>query len=328
MERTNQSIEVLPLKIPTPFSVGPINVFLLKGESCTLVDVGPKTKEAFELLDRFLKENGLAWHNIDQVFLTHQHVDHSGLTAEVVTRSDAKVIAHPDAVPYVTMDEAFMQHHDDFFRTLYEENGVPRTLLGYVERFKEMMAIYSEPAPVHQTMTGGEKLEGCEEWRTVFTPGHTQNHLALYREQDGLMLSGDFLIKEISSNAFVEPPMRSGQKRPRPLLVYRDAMQRIAEIPVRRMLSAHGEEIENPAELIAYRLRRNDDRAEKIRELLTDGDKTVFELTQLLFPAIYLKELPLTFSEILGHLDLLEERKQVEAVWIEKEHIYRYKQVK
>jgi glyoxylase-like metal-dependent hydrolase (beta-lactamase superfamily II) len=328
MEKINKRMEISSLQIPTPFSVGPINVFLLKGESCTLVDVGPKTKEAIDLVDHFLKKNGLAWHNIDHVFLTHQHVDHSGLTAEVVSRSDAKVIAHPDTVPYVTMNEVFMQHHDQFFRKLYTENGVDEKLLVHVERFKEMMSIYSEPAPVHETMTGGETLEGGKEWQVVFTPGHTQNHLALYREQDGVMISGDFLIKEISSNAFIEPPMQPGKERPKPLLVYRQAMQKVAQMPIHKMLSAHGEEIVNPAELINYRLQRNEERAEKIYDLLTDEDKTVFELSALLFPKIYVKELALTFSETLGHLDLLVEQGKVESVWIEKEKLYRYKQVK
>lgn len=325
---TSQGTEVVELRIPTPFSVGPINVFLLKGESCTLVDVGPKTKEAYELLEGFLKKNGLSWHNIDYVFLTHQHVDHAGLTAEVVRRSDATVLTHPGVVPYVTMDEGFMKHHNDFFYTLYEQNGVPSKMLSYVVRFQEMMNIYSEPAPVHKTVEGGETFEGDSEWQYVSTPGHTQNHLALYRERDQLMLSGDFLIKEVSSNAFLEPPMYPGLIRPKPLLVYREAMQRIAELPIRRMLSAHGNYIENPAELIAQRLQRNDEKAMRMYDLLAEGEKTVFELSALLFPSIYLKELPLTFSETLGHLDLLVERGQIESVWAEEAGVYRYRQCK
>jgi glyoxylase-like metal-dependent hydrolase (beta-lactamase superfamily II) len=323
----NNSTEVRQLRIPTPFSVGPINIFLLKGETCTLVDVGPKTKEAFELIESFIKENGLVWCDIDRIFLTHQHVDHVGLTAEIVERTDAKVLAHPDAVPYITLDAEFTHHHDHFFHTLYRENGVPEKLLGYVERFRKMMEAYSEPAPVHKAITGGEVLEGNEEWVSIFTPGHTQNHLALFRKRDGVMLSGDFLIKEISSNAFVEPPARPGLERAKPLLVYRQAMNKIAKMPIRRMLSAHGESIENHAELIAHRLRRNDERAEKIYGLLEGIGKTVFELSAELFPSIYLKELPLTFSETLGHLDLLEEHGRVKPIWIKDENIYRYRQV-
>ncbi|MBN6188238.1 MBL fold metallo-hydrolase [Aneurinibacillus sp. BA2021] len=324
--RTNQGTEIVELRIPTPFHVGPINVFLLKGETCTLVDVGPKTKEAYDLLARFLKENGLSWHNIDYVFLTHQHVDHTGLTAEVVRRSGATVLAHPGVAPYVTMEPAFMQYHNEFFYALYEQNGVPAELLDYVARFQEMMNRYSEPAPVHRFVEEGEMLEGDREWQYVYTPGHTQNHLALYRERDRTMLSGDFLIKKVSSNAFLEPPMQPGQARPKPLLVYREAMQRIAGMPICRMLSAHGEHIENPAELIAHRLQRNEERARRIQGLLAGGSKTVFELSALLFPSIYVKELPLTFSETLGHLDFLVEEGQVEAVWLAEEGVYRYRQ--
>ncbi|AMA73817.1 MULTISPECIES: MBL fold metallo-hydrolase [Aneurinibacillus] len=317
--------QVFRLEIPTPFSVGAVNIFLIKGESCTLVDVGPKTREAREALRVFLKENGLTWRNIDQIFLTHQHVDHSGLVAEVAERTDAQVIAHPNAVPYIEGEETFMRHHDAFFRELYEENGVPEQLLGHVERFQKMLNMYSDPAPVHRIVRGGELLGSCGEWRIIFTPGHTQTHLALYREADGLMLSGDFLIKEISSNAFVEPPARAGEEREKPLVVYRRAMQEVKMMPVRRMLPAHGEEIEKPSELIVYRLRRQEERAEKIYGLLADGAKHVFELSALLFPSIYIKELPLTFSETLGHLDLLIEQGKVERVWSEEKNVYLYR---
>jgi glyoxylase-like metal-dependent hydrolase (beta-lactamase superfamily II) len=328
MKHTSACTEILRLQLPTPFNVGPVNVFLLKGESCTLVDAGPKTKEAFTLLESFLQQNGLVWHDIDRIFLTHQHVDHTGLTAEIVERTNARVIAHPDAVPYIEMDEVFMNWHNEFYLQLYKENGVPVPMLDYVARFHEMMQLYSAPAPVHQMMQGGERLEGCGVWQTVFTPGHTQNHLALYREQDGCMISGDFLLKDISSNAFVEPPRRPDEQRAKPLLVYRKAMQDIMTLPIRRMLSSHGEEIINPQELMQQRLQRQEERAEKIYEMLVDGAKTVFELSALLFPSLYLKELPLTFSETLGHLDLLVEQGRVEERWSDKDGVYRYHQMK
>lgn len=39
--------KIIPISIPTPFAVGDVNVYLLKGEALTLIDAGPKTREAY-----------------------------------------------------------------------------------------------------------------------------------------------------------------------------------------------------------------------------------------------------------------------------------------
>ena len=41
-------MKIIPLAIPTPFYVGDVNVYLIKEDPLTLIDVGPKTDEAAE----------------------------------------------------------------------------------------------------------------------------------------------------------------------------------------------------------------------------------------------------------------------------------------
>ena len=36
-------MKIIPLSIPTPFYVGDVNVYLIKEDPLTLIDVGPKT---------------------------------------------------------------------------------------------------------------------------------------------------------------------------------------------------------------------------------------------------------------------------------------------
>src|SRR5439155_8534928 len=40
------------MELPTPFPVGPVNAYLLRGDPLTLVDTGPKTVEAQTALER------------------------------------------------------------------------------------------------------------------------------------------------------------------------------------------------------------------------------------------------------------------------------------
>ncbi|WP_051330845.1 MBL fold metallo-hydrolase [Aneurinibacillus terranovensis] len=315
--------DLLSLRIPTPFSVGPVNVYLIKGETVTLVDAGPKTREAWHLLDEFIKRAGLDWHDVDQLFLTHPHVDHSGLVGEILHRADVNVIAHPHAVPYMELTKDFMYYHDHYFRQFYLEHGVPDALLRAVDEFRSSMNTYTESAPVHHAMEGGAELPGNPEWTVVFTPGHTQNHLSLYREKDGIMLVGDFLIKEVPANAFIEPPFDPKGERARPILVYRKAMQEIFRLPVTRMYSGHGEEITDYRSLITSRLNRNWTRAERLVQFLQEGEKTAFQLSAEIFPKIYQTQLPLTMSDTVGHLDLLEESGRVSVRKQGGQNVYR-----
>ena len=61
---------ILQLSIPTPFPVGPVNVYLLEGEPLTLVDAGPRTEDAFEVLKAGLSELGYSVSDVEQVVIT------------------------------------------------------------------------------------------------------------------------------------------------------------------------------------------------------------------------------------------------------------------
>ena len=59
------------LVIPTPFPVGPINVYLVVDDPITLVDTGPKTDQAFAALREQLRELGFKTEDVKRVVLTH-----------------------------------------------------------------------------------------------------------------------------------------------------------------------------------------------------------------------------------------------------------------
>lgn len=42
--------DVIAIRVPTPFAVGDVIVYLVKGDALTLIDAGPNTKEAARAL--------------------------------------------------------------------------------------------------------------------------------------------------------------------------------------------------------------------------------------------------------------------------------------
>ncbi|RME39826.1 MAG: MBL fold metallo-hydrolase [Thermoflexia bacterium] len=78
------------LQVPTPFPVGPVNLYLAEGETPTLVDIGPRYAPAREALEKALAARGFRLADLGRLVLTHAHSDHYGQAGEIVEASGAE----------------------------------------------------------------------------------------------------------------------------------------------------------------------------------------------------------------------------------------------
>src|SRR5712675_2335240 len=81
-------MKIIPISLPTPFYIGPVNVYLIAEDPITLIDTGPKTKEAVAALREGLRREGFLVSDIRRIVLTHAHEDHCGLARSL--REEAK----------------------------------------------------------------------------------------------------------------------------------------------------------------------------------------------------------------------------------------------
>ncbi|HTH37499.1 MAG TPA: MBL fold metallo-hydrolase, partial [Pyrinomonadaceae bacterium] len=89
-------MKILPISVPTPFYVGDVNVYLIREDPVTLIDVGPKTPEAAEALRGGLAAHGVKFSDIHRIVLTHAHEDHCGLAKQVRDEArNAEILMHP-----------------------------------------------------------------------------------------------------------------------------------------------------------------------------------------------------------------------------------------
>lgn len=297
-------MQVHKIIIPTPYAVGDVNAFLVKGDALTLFDAGPKTDEALAAIKYGVKQAGYAMEDVEQVVLTHHHPDHAGWVDAFPT---AEILGHGYVDHWLRQTESFMEYRNEFYMREMISQGVPQE---YIEKILEVRSELEMigTIPLTKFLKAGDEVPGHPGLITYDSPGHAQSHLIFVDEATKNVIGGDLLLDKVSSNPLVEPPVDLSFERPKYLLQYNESLKLLRDLNVATIYTGHGENVVNANELITARLEKQRTRAMKVKEMLVTP-KTIFEVTRELFPRVYAKQPGLTVSETLGQLDYLVEEK-------------------
>ncbi|OLN23295.1 MBL fold metallo-hydrolase [Domibacillus antri] len=309
---------IIKITMPTPFPIGDVNTYLVKGDRLTLIDAGVNTTEARAAFQAGLKEAGYKITDIEQVILTHHHPDHVGLLDDL----NAEIYGHEYCANWLSYNESFLNWRRDFFRSLFREFGVPEDMIQMANNLEKTLKFSSKNSVLTQALKEGDELPALPGWRVFETPGHAQSHLVFYHEKDGFLLAGDHVLKTVSSNPLIEPPSERGGQRAKSLLQYRDSLKKVMKMDIQLALTGHGNDIKSMNPLIERRFERQHDRAMLVLSMLKEKPMTIFEVCVKLFPEVYKKETGLTLSETTGQFDYLLERGEISVHHVENGAIY------
>lgn len=304
------SLHRLPL--PIPFPDGPVNAYLAEGDPLTLIDCGTRTDACYEALVDHLASRGYKVSDIQRLLITHHHTDHLGLVERIVAEAGAEVWAHPLAVPWLeTPDEARAQL-EQFTDIVFADGGVPAPVINTMKVVNRYLFTLAGSAHVTATIAEGDSLELARRlWQVYHTPGHAGDLICLYQPDTRVLLASDHLLRDISSNPLIEAPKQPGETRPKPLLDYLREMQRIAELDIEIAYGGHGEPITSVRDLVEARVTFHYQRAEKLLILFDGQPRTLYELSLMMFPRVEDARKYLSLSEVLGHLDLLDQQGRI-----------------
>jgi glyoxylase-like metal-dependent hydrolase (beta-lactamase superfamily II) len=303
--------QIRTIPVPTPFPVGPVNVYLVSADPVTLIDTGPLTEKAWNAVVAGLKAEGLSLRDVKRILLTHGHQDHFGLALRLAEASGAALLGG-------RLDRTRFRGEWNTKRCLDE---MARGGFGLADRFGVMAIMaaldrFARPLETWDELSGGEVLEG-DGWSVVVrsTPGHTPGCLTFQVPEADVVFTGDTVLRDITPNAIVdEDPERPGEDF-RSLSRYFETLSELREkLAGALLLTGHGEPIlDFPAHLDRVSA-RYDKRIEKIEAALSRGPMNARELVVDLFPRISTPNLFLAWSEVVGFLMYMEDEGKVEKV--------------
>lgn len=305
-------MNIVPISVPTPFYVGDVNVYLIKEDPVTLIDVGPKTREASEVLRARLAENSIRFSDIQRIILTHAHEDHCGLAKQVRDEArNAQVLIHDWETGHLFGRLAHEEH-----RQLLLRSGVPGNV------FDEMRDLYDQVSLLTDSLGDGEFDSLTDEMELEFengslsvihTPGHTPGSCSFHREANRTLICGDCVLKRITPNPMLAPDPYDSSKRFKSLEEYLVSLARLRGLSPTLTYGGHGEPVTDFDEIFHRYVQAIDERQARVIRLAKGTGITAFDLAQKLFPTSFDHDVHrfLAVSEAIAHLDYAETRGKV-----------------
>ncbi|MEF8778633.1 MAG: MBL fold metallo-hydrolase [Natronomonas sp.] len=304
--------DVHRLQIPTPFDVGRVNCYVFAGEELTLLDPGPDTEAAYEELSTGLERYGFAIDDIDRVVITHPHMDHFGIAGRIVEESGAYSVAHRDATHRLVDPIGHFDHEQTFFRPFLQKMGVPERTAETAVKLPEAYSDYQTPLGVDRKLTDGDSVDVGVELKAIHTPGHAPGSVCFVSAADNTGFTGDHVLGHISPNPLLTLEPGAEDERTRSLPTYLDSLRRMrGGVDIGH--AGHGDVVPDLDERIEAIIEHHHSRKERIEDILRkQSGATAYEVMEEMFPDLPATEIFPGMSEVIGHLDLLEDENRVE----------------
>lgn len=308
IEFINAQKDIARICVPIPFPLRTVNMYALLGsEGWALIDAGIGTPDTRTAFAEALKEADLRISDLRTIVLTHHHPDHVGLSADLQEQSGATIYMHPvDEAAIQIIWNNTMERRFERVSHFFTRHGLPATELWYTKTDPAVMRGILR-VPPHEAITTVEdgqvlNLVG-EQYRVIHTPGHSDGHICLFRERDGVFLAADHVLPRITPNI----GLYSEHDRPDPLGDYLDSLRKVADLPASIVLPGHGEPFSTLRSRTQEINEHHMERLERILQLIATQPQTAYAVTLQLFGDRLKNDEArrMAVAEILAHLEYL-----------------------
>ncbi|MFY9554972.1 MAG: MBL fold metallo-hydrolase [Blastocatellia bacterium] len=287
------------ISVPTPFYVGPVNVYLIEEDPLTLIDAGPRDDRSIQALRSGLAALGYTFSDIKRIIISHAHSDHYGLAKLIVEESGATAYIHEWDAPAVSADTDYQA-----YRALLAAAGVPRETIDQMESgYEKFKGFAFQLDRVERLKDEDEILFEHESLTVLHTPGHTPGSICLVRTSNRLVFASDTVLKTITPNPVLSPDPINPKRRFQSLGEYLVSLARIRSLAPTVLKGGHGDDVTDYDEHFHRMYRFTNQRQSKLIALLSKNGANAWETSMLLFPDARGYHRFLALSETVAHLD-------------------------
>ncbi len=309
------TLEVAPgvkwLRMTLPFVLNHINLWLLRDridgrDGWTVVDC---------CIDR--AESRADWESVFatqlnslpvlRVIVTHMHPDHIGLAHWLCERWNAPLwISGTDYQTARYACEVVNSFGGDRLARYFASHGM--TNADDLEQIRNRKSYYRNlvpavPSSFTRLLDGGTVTIGGNAWRCIGGYGHAPEHMALYCEALGVLISGDMVLPRISTNVSVyemEPEADA-------LTLFLDSIDRFKQLPEDTLvLPSHGKPFRGMHTRIQQLHDHHRDRLQEVMDAAQVRPVSAYDVLPILFRRpLDLHQTTFALGESVAHLHRL-----------------------
>lgn len=304
------AIEVAPgikwLRMPLPLALDHINLYLLaNGDGWMIVDCGMKGRITRDLWEQVFASE-LDGKPVNAVLATHMHPDHVGQAGWLV--------GHWKVPFYMTFGEYFSartysappQEIPEEWQqdTFAARTGMPAANVQKMRKGTAGFSSIVEPLPrSFRRLHDGQILTlGDQRWQVIVGYGHSPEHACLYNPALNILLSGDQVLPQITSNVSIT----GTEPEANPLQEWIQSLQRLLELPADVLVCpAHNAPFTGLHIRLRELLAHHEQQLAMVEAALAEP-KSAYELLPVLFRReLHNEQLMMAMGECLAHLQLL-----------------------
>jgi len=223
------------INLPLPFRLRSINVYLARGSNgYALIDAGIDTQDSRAAFDGALASLGVPPDAITDVFVTHMHPDHIGLSGRRAAQGATIHLMQGEErrARYVWSSTPL----EAWVAFLRSHGLAPAAAAGATEAATRLRKAVTLPETFAYVGDDEEVRFGDRTLRVVWTPGHSDYHYVLVDEGSREIFAGNHLLPTITPNIGLYP-----ECRPNPLDEYLRSFARFDRLADFTVFPAHGE---------------------------------------------------------------------------------------
>lgn len=304
------------LRFKLPFALNHINLWLLRD---TFTQADGRQQAGWAVVDCCIDApaSRAQWEQIFateleglpilRVIVTHMHPDHVGLAHWLC--GHWQVPLWMSATDYFVARIGAQSNSEfggDSAAAYFSAHGLadPES----VQKIRTRTTYYSNlvpqvPAAFKRMMDGDILAIGAHRWRCISGYGHSPEHIGLYCEETGILISGDMMLPRISTNISVYQT----EPEANPLALFLRSIAQLGALPAGTLiLPSHGKPFTGLHTRIAQLQNHHQARLNEVIEACRKAPCSAADIVPIMFAReLDLHQITFALGEVIAHLNFL-----------------------